>query len=198
MLKVNEVSRLYLGIQGENLAQTIEIDASAWLVDYPNGTISIWHKRNGDTVPGPTGAMLDRETGILSWSPTNTDTYVFGEGEADIRLTEGSVIKKSRKVITGVSPAVTGSGTQLGSGWQDYINEVEGYKNAAENALEDAEAARDAAENAQEAAERAAEIAILKNGQIRFSIRSDGHLIFSYTEDVPVGPDPEEEDDSNE
>ena len=167
MLKINELTRLYLGNQGENLAQEIKIDVSPWIKAYPNGIVTIWHKRNGDEVPAPTGATLDREKGIISWSPTSTDTYVSGEGEAEIRLTESNVIKKSRVVITGVSRAVSGAdGNNLGSGWQEYIDAVE----------------------------RAAEVAIIKDGQIRFHIDDNGHLIFSYTNEVPVA----EEDESNE
>ncbi len=159
MLKINNVSRLYLGCQGENLAQTIQIDMSDWLATYPNGMITIWHKRNGDSVPYPTGATLDREKGILNWAPTSTDTYVSGEGEAEIRLTESNVIKKSKTIITGVSKAVTGAdGEELGSGWQDYIDAVE----------------------------RSVSMSILKDGHIKFSIDSNGHLIFSYTDEIPV------------
>lgn len=172
MLKINDVSRLYLGCQGENLAQTITIDVSDWLVDFPSGVVSIWHKRNGDEVPTPTGATLDRETGIISWSPTSTDTYVSGEGEAEIRLTEANVIKKSRKIVTGVSKSVTGAdGEDLGSGWQEYIDAVE----------------------------RSVSMSILKDGHIRFHIDEEtGHLIFSYTDEIPVAPDPEPEPDPEE
>lgn len=164
MLNINELTRLYLGCQGENQQNKIQIDVSPWLKEFPNGTITIWHKRNGDTVPQPmAGVVLDREKGIMSVTPTNTDTYVAGEGEAEVRLTQSNVVKKTREVITGVSPAVTGSGQPLGSGWQDYIDAIE----------------------------RAAQVAILKNGLMKLKIDENGHLIFSYTEDVPV----EEEDD---
>ena len=140
MLNVNDVTRLYLGVQGENEAQTITIDMRPWLVEFPGGSVTIWHKRNGDSVPGPTGAIFDSEEGTISWTPTGTDTYVAGEGEAEIRLTVGSVIKKSRKVITGVSPSVTLAGVALGSDWQDYINAVDGIRAAAQEAADDAEA----------------------------------------------------------
>lgn len=171
MLLINKLNRLYLGIQGENNAQTITIDVNAWLQQYPNGSVSIWHKRNGDSVPSPTGATLDREKGIINWSPTSTDTYVSGEGEAEIRLTEGNVIKKSKKIVTGVSKAVTGAdGEELGSGWQEYIDAVE----------------------------RSVSMSILKDGHIKFSINDDGHLIFSYTNEIPVAEADEEEDAENE
>lgn len=159
MLNINELTRLYLGCQGENQQQTIQVDVSPWLAEFPNGTITIWHKRNGDTVPQPmAGVVLDREKGILSVTPTNTDTYVSGEGSAEVRLTQGNVVKKTREVITGVSPAVTGSGQPLGSGWQDYIDAIE----------------------------RAAQVAILKGGTIKFAFDDNDHLIFSYTDDIPV------------
>ena len=147
MLNVNDVTRLYLGVQGENGEKTITIDVAPWLVAHPGGTVSIWHKRNGDANPSATGATFDSDAGTVSWTPTSTDTYVAGEGEAEIRLTVGTVIKKSRKVVTGVSPAVTGAAGTLNSGWQYYINEVDGlksttkgYMDATEEFVEDAEA----------------------------------------------------------
>jgi len=168
MLKINDVTRLYLGNQGENLAQTIEIDVHDWLVSHPNGTVSIWHKRNGDTEPYPTGAELDRDAGVIRWTPTNTDTYVAGEGKAEFRLIENNVIKKSCTVITGVSPSVTGAGQPLGSGWQDYLD----------------------------AMERAVGMALAKKGSLKFAINSDGHLIMSYTDQVPIVDDEEEEEET--
>ena len=128
MLSITDVRQLYLGIQGENLAQTITIDMRPWMVAHPEGSVTIWHKRNGDTVPSATGAVFDDVAGTISWSPTDTDTSAAGEGTAEIRLTEGTVIKKSRSVRTLVSPAVTLSGTPQGSGWQDYINIVDGMR----------------------------------------------------------------------
>lgn len=200
MLKINETTRIYLGVQGENLQMTISIDVNTWLKEFPNGSISIWHKRNGDSSPSATGATLDREKGILSWSPTSTDTYVAGEGEAEVRLTEGNVKKKTKAIITGVSPSVTGAGGLTGSGWQDYINIVESYKNAAseaqtaaetaqglaEDAQDAAEDAQEAAETAQDKAEIAAGIAIAQAGQLKFEVNNEGHLIMSYTDEVPI------------
>ena len=141
MLSINDVTRLYLGIQGENEAKTITIDVAPWLVAHPGGSVTIWHKRNGDDVPSATGAVFDDEAGTISWTPTSTDTYVSGEGEAEIRLTEGNIIKKSRTVKTGVSPAVTGAGVPLGSDWQSYINEVDRIRSAAVTAKQASEAA---------------------------------------------------------
>lgn len=159
MLNVNDVTRLYLGIQGENGARSIVIDVRPWMIGHPQGTVSIWHKRNGDLIPSPTGAVFDDDAGTVTWTPTSTDTYVSGEGEAEIRMTEGTVIKKSRTVITGISPAVTGAGVPLGSDWQSYIDEVERIKDESEAAKDAAEDAQNAAEEAQAAAEDAQEAA---------------------------------------
>ena len=138
MLNINDVTRLYLGVQGENEAQTITIDVRPWLVAHPQGSGTIWHKRNGDSVPSATGAVFDPEEGTVSWTPSNVDTYVAGEGEAEIRLTEGTVIKKTRAVVTGVSPSVTLAGQTLGSDWQSYIDAVDGLRAEAVEAAEDA------------------------------------------------------------
>lgn len=157
MLNVNDVNQIYLGVQGENLQQTIVIDVNPWLIRHPGGSVSIWHKRNGDSVPSATGAVFDDEAGTISWSPTSTDTYVSGEGEAEIRLTEGTIIKKTRSIRTGVSPAVTGGGQTLGSDWQSYIDEVDRIKGLAMAAKQAAETAQGKAEEAEAGAEQAKE-----------------------------------------
>lgn len=147
MLSITDVRQFFLGVQGENEEQTITIDVKPWLVQYPNGAISIYHKRNGESVPSPVTTVFDAEEGTISWTPTYTDTYVQGDGEAEIRLYENGVIKKTRTVITNVAKSVTGAGgVTLESGWQGYITYVESLKNAATAAKADAEAAEAAAE----------------------------------------------------
>lgn len=159
MLKINELNRLYLGIQGENETRTLTVDVSAWIALYPNGSVTVWHKRNGESEPTATGAEYHSDDCTVTWSPTSTDTYVYGEGEAEFRLIENDVIKKTRKVITGVSEAVTLAGTTLGSDWASYINAVDSLRAGAVVAQEAAEDAQEAAEEAQEAAEDAQEAA---------------------------------------
>ena len=157
MMNINEINRIYLGIQGENECREITIDVSAWIAMFPNGSVTIWHKRNGDEVPSPTGATFDADKKTVTWRPTSTDTFVAGEGVAEIRLTDNSVIKKSREIMTGVSPAVTLAGTTLGSDWASYIDAVDGLRSAAVSAKEDAEDAKEDAEDAAEDAEASAE-----------------------------------------
>ena len=167
MLNINDLNRIYLGVQGENGARPIVIDVRPWLIGHPDANISIWHTRNGESVPDPTGAVFDSEAGTITWTPTNVDTYVHGEGEAEIRLYENGIIKKTRKIITGVSPSVTGAGTPLGSGWQDYLDAIS----------------------------QAAAVIMTQAGNIKFEIDENGHLIFCYTDQIPVVT---EEEDSDE
>lgn len=148
MLKINDLTQLYLGIQGENKSRTIVIHVADWLVIYPNGSLSIWIRRPGDATATPTGAVFDVEEKTLTWQPEAVDTYVAGEGTAEIRLTEGTVIKKTREIRIVVSPAVTGGGGVLGSDWQSYINEVERIKGIAVAAAITAGTAAEAAQAA--------------------------------------------------
>ena len=166
MLNVNEIKTLYLGAQGENKANPITIDVSPWLVSHPGGIVTIYHRRNGEQVLYPAVVDFDPEEGTICWNPSSADTYVAGEGHAEIRLYENGIIKKSREIITGVSPSITAGGAPAGSGWQDYID----------------------------ALERAAGMAIIKDGYIKFAIdEASGHLYFYYTDEIPVHYDEEVE-----
>lgn len=157
MLKINELVRLHLGIKEENQAQTITIDMSAWAKTYPNGTAVILHKRHGDQTKGLTGATYDRETQLLTWTPTSYDTFYEGYGIAEIRMMEGDVIKKSKDlIVTAVCPStIDGSGSVTPAGYQEFLNTVIAAKEAAEDAQAEAEVAQEAAEDAAAAAEAA-------------------------------------------
>lgn len=136
-LKIEFLQRLDLGIQGEHNATVIRIDCNSWLQQFPNGTISLYHKRKGDEEPGVTGASFDSKTGILSWSVTDTDTYYAGEGMATIQLMDAGIVKKKKKALTLVRPAVVNDvGDVLSSNWQAYINEIERMKNLLTNSSE--------------------------------------------------------------
>ena len=166
MLKINELARLHLGVKGENLSRTIEIDMSAWAQTYPNATAEILHRRYGDQTKALTGATYDSETMLLSWTPTDYDTFYEGYGTAEIRMMEGEVVKKTKDlIVTAVCPSVIdGSGSVVASDYQAFLNSVIGYKadavaakNGAEDAAEDAaDSATDAAASAEAAAASAA------------------------------------------
>ena len=150
MLRINDVTQIWLGIQGENQARNIEIDVSDWVEDFPDAGFSVWMTAPGGTVPQATGASYVTAEQKIVWSPSSTDTYVAGEGEAEIRLSEGNVIKKTKKIRVGISGSVTGGGSALGPDWQAYINEADRIRGLAVAAQLAAEQAQDAAENVAE------------------------------------------------
>ena len=108
MLKISDVGQISLGVKGENEAREIGIDMSEWEEELSGGTVTVWHRRHGDTEAAQvTSASYDSESGILTWTPTSTDTYYEGNGRAEIRMVKGDVIRKSRNIITKVLPSVT-------------------------------------------------------------------------------------------
>ena len=48
-----------LGLQGENLARTLEFDISDWRAEYGEGTVQLLHRRFGDRDPYP--AAIEQE-----------------------------------------------------------------------------------------------------------------------------------------
>lgn len=101
MLNINTLNRLYLGVQGENRARTISIDVSPWLEEYPNGTIYLWHIRNGeDTEYIPAYVEVDLEQKALKWQPSSLDTFYAGCGTCGISINEDDVIKKTKNIHT--------------------------------------------------------------------------------------------------
>ena len=159
MLKINELSRLYLGVKGENESRTIEIDMSAWAQIYPNATAVVLHKRNGDQAKELTGATYDSDTKVLSWTTSSYDTFYDGFGVAEIRMVESDVVKKTKDMITTVtaSSITNGSGNITESNYQAFLNAVIANKTAAQTAQTAAETAQGKAEDAQAAAEAAVE-----------------------------------------
>lgn len=221
MYEVDKIQYLQIGVQGENAATNIEIDMTAWVKAFPSASFYILFKPyNSASEAVPVTTSYDPETKVLTWTVTASVTQVVGVGYTEIRAIDGTVLKKTRIIPTSVENSVTGgvqvnppavyqdwvtsilnagsdaeayaigkrSGADVGSSDPTYHNNSKYYKGLAEDA-------KTAAEIAQDLAERAAEIALMQGGKIKFAIDEEtGHLIFSYTENVPV----EEEDDSNE
>ena len=82
MLRINDITQLWLGIQGENEAREILIDVTDWLAGNPNGSFTVWVKRPGETTARPTGATYDPDEGVISWKPDSVETYVAGESRS--------------------------------------------------------------------------------------------------------------------
>lgn len=142
MYKVNQLSQIDLGRQGENKATTVEIDVSKWLAEYPNADINIVALRNTDTAPYIASTTV--EDNILKWVITASDTQFYGRGKAEIRATVDDVVKKSAIAITYVSESLEGEPSpEPPEPSQSWVDEVI----AAKESIEDMSATADVDNN---------------------------------------------------
>ena len=113
---------ILLGRCGENLARTVEIDISEYLVEYPGAVVTLLHRRHGESGIYPVAAEL--RDGCLVWQPTSADTAIVGDGEAEVRVTVDGVLAKSKILSTMVDKSLTGQETDVpeaSKGWVDAV-----------------------------------------------------------------------------
>lgn len=113
---------ILLGRCGENLARTVEIDVSEYLVEYPGAVVTLLHRRHGESGIYPVAAEL--RDGCLVWQPTSADTAIVGDGEAEVRVTVDGVLAKSKILSTVVDKSLTGQETDVpeaSKGWVDAV-----------------------------------------------------------------------------
>lgn len=113
---------ILLGRCGENLARTVEIDASEYLAEYPGAVVTLLHRRHGESGIYPVAAEL--RDGCLVWQPTSADTAIAGSGEAEVRVTVDGVLAKSKILSTMVDKSLTGQETDVpeaSKGWVDAV-----------------------------------------------------------------------------
>lgn len=160
------IEKLYsirLGVQGENIAQPVEIDMTSWAEAFPDAAFHILFKRNNETTPYP--VLSEYEAPVLTWTPTATDTAVIGVGYAEVRAIDPDtgLVKKSRIVPTSVENSVSGNDSE-------YIPEpMEGWANKVLVACDKTVAAA------------AYVAAISAGGELGFEIDENGDLIMTYT-----------------
>ena len=122
---------ILLGRCGENLARTVEIDVSEYLVEYPGAVVTLLHRRHGESGIYPVATEL--RDGCLVWQPTSADTAIVGDGEAEVRVTVNGVLAKSKILSTMVDKSLTGQETDApepGMDWVDKItNAIDSVKN---------------------------------------------------------------------
>lgn len=162
VIAINKLQYLQIGVQGENAANSAPIDMTEWVNEYPNSRFHLLFKPYNSTSPLPMVTDYDGETHILTWTPTLSATAVAGVGYTEIRAldVDSGVLKKSRIIPTSVENSVTGvEGGTVPLPYEDWVNLVLSYKDAAEDAQAAAEYAQGKAEDAQEAAETAQDLA---------------------------------------
>ena len=144
-VKVNTLSTIPLGRQGENLARQILFDVSGWESEYGPGSVELIAQRPGDEAPYPVVTARDGDSVV--WSVTAADTLYPGDsGRCELRYYVGETLAKSRIWGTYVARAMdTPSETtppEPEKGWVDQV-------------LEAGTSAKEAAERAEEAAKKA-------------------------------------------
>ena len=144
---IDNIYFLQIGVQGENIANRIQIDMSSWVAQYPRASYYILFKRYNESAAYPVNTTM--ENGILTWVPTALDTAIVGVGFTEVRALdpETGMIKKSRIIPTVVENSVTGSeGSVAPEGFEEWLA----------NALQSIQDAKDESVDAVETAETSA------------------------------------------
>lgn len=128
---------ILLGRCGENLARTVEIDVSEYLVEYPGAVVTLLHRRHGESGIYPVAAEL--RDGCLVWQPTSADTAIVGDGEAEVRVTVNGVLAKSKILSTVVDKSLTGQETDAPEPGMDWVDKITTAIGSVQNMKADAE-----------------------------------------------------------
>jgi hypothetical protein len=128
---------ILLGRCGENLARTVEIDVSEYLVEYPGAVVTLLHRRHGESGIYPVAAEL--RDGCLVWQPTSADTAIAGSGEAEVRVTVNGVLAKSKILSTMVDKSLTGQETEAPEPGMDWVDKITNAIGNAQNMKAEAE-----------------------------------------------------------
>ena len=104
MIDLTKAATVFIGRQGENHFRNLEFDVSSLLGDeYPGETLTAIYKRP-DGVAYP--VVTSYADGVLTWSPSSTETEIVGVGQLEIRVTHEDVVGKSVRVLTIVEEAL--------------------------------------------------------------------------------------------
>lgn len=149
-----------IGRVGENNYREISVDCSAWLEDYPGGSLSLIFRRADGSVYLPMGVSI--ASGVLTWIPSDVDVNIVGIGAAQIQLSENDVIALSSiapiQVCDGLTD-VSDVPTPEESWLEEMIAASVTARDAANEASNDADRAETAATNAENSETRSEDAA---------------------------------------
>lgn len=114
---------LPLGRQGENEVTAVVFDFSAWSTEFGSGTLSLSVQRHGDELPY---AVTMTTSGTnATWTISELDTAYKGTGEAQVKYTVGTKVKKSAvyKFTVNKSLGQNGEYPSPGQTWQEEIED---------------------------------------------------------------------------
>lgn len=104
MIDLTKLVTVFIGRRGEHHFRNIEFDVSSLLEEkYPSASLNAIFKRpDGIVYP----VITNYADGVLTWSPSATDTSIVGVGRLEIRVTYGEVIGKSIQILTVLEDAL--------------------------------------------------------------------------------------------
>ncbi|MHC1694959.1 MAG: hypothetical protein AB9835_06760 [Eubacteriales bacterium] len=104
MIDLTKAVTVFIGRRGEHYFRHLEFDVSSLLDGtYPGAALNAIYKRP-DGIAYP--VITTYADGVLTWSPSATDTMLVGVGQLEIRVTYGDVVGKSVLILTIVEEAL--------------------------------------------------------------------------------------------
>ena len=115
---------LELGKTGTNKTRAWRFPVKSWMEEYPDGLVSVLHKRPGDDTAAPVSlSEIDGE--YIYWTVSSADVATAGNGLCVLVLTDtGGVVAKTMTYDTHITEALGGTGTtppDPQAGWVDQV-----------------------------------------------------------------------------
>lgn len=90
MIDLTKAATVSIGRRGEHRYRNIKFNVSSLLEEgYPSASLNAIYKRqDGITYPG----ITTYSDGVLTWSPSATDTLQVGVGRLEIRVTDDDTV----------------------------------------------------------------------------------------------------------
>jgi len=123
MIDLTKATTVFIGRRGEHHFRHLEFDVSSLLDGtYPGAALNAICKRP-DGIAYP--VITTYADGVLTWSPSATDTQLLGVGQLEIRVTYGDVVGKSVRILTIVEEALAdGIADPPEPPAQEWLNQV--------------------------------------------------------------------------
>ena len=123
MISVNDTKQLiYLGIQGETEARTVEFDFGDWVETYGVGTLMLYNQRNGEDMVYP--VPLEVENNVATWIISELDVALSGFGLCQLKYKVNDTVVKSATFRTSVDYAI-GSINEPDGPYDDILDEID-------------------------------------------------------------------------
>ena len=174
-----------LGWQGENITTEIKFPISSWEEEYGSGDFELVARRPTEKTKYP--VPVEKVDGFAIWTVRDVDVAYRGNGECQLTLIVGGMIKKSVIFTTEINRSLTGDG-KTPEPYQDWVDSVlqagAEAKEAANEAAGSAQTALLAKEGAEEAADQAREQAEYAAGIMGLAVfeidTGTGQLYITY------------------